>query len=116
MKRTILIIMLALAIYATVLWAGDGVASQGFVPLFFSRAITFASPLLYPSWLAAGVLSRDGFPGLAVVSTENTAPLAYALGKGNGRFGTWRNNDNVGYSPGFVLLTDLDGDGNLDRK
>jgi hypothetical protein len=38
----------------------------------------------------------------------------YALGKGNGRFRAWRQNGHVGYAPGFVLLADVDGDGNLD--
>jgi hypothetical protein len=83
--------------------------------LSFSRAITFDSPLLYPSWLAAGDLAPAGFPSIAVVSPDNTeTPLEYALGKGNGHFRAWRNNDNVGNAPGFVLLADVYGDGNLD--
>ena len=38
----------------------------------------------------------------------------YALGKGNGRFRAWQQNGHVGYAPGFVLLADVDGDGNPD--
>jgi hypothetical protein len=87
---------------------------QGSASVSFATAITVISPLLYPSSLAAGDLNHSGIPGLAVVSADNNAPLVYALGKGNGRFRQWRQNDNVGYAPGFVLLADVDGDGNLD--
>jgi hypothetical protein len=117
MKFAVLMIGLALAVGSTVLLAGDAVAPaapQGSTSVSFAKAITVGSPALYPSSLAAGDLSHDGFPGLAIVSTENNAPLSYALGKGNGHFRTWRNNDNVGCSPDFVLLADVDGDGNLD--
>jgi hypothetical protein len=93
--------------------AGDASAHEGSA-VSFAKAITVISPLLYPSSLAAGDLNHSGIPGLAVVSADNNAPLVYALGKGNGRFRHWRQNDNVGYAPGFVLLADVEGAGNLD--
>jgi hypothetical protein len=117
MKQSILIIGVALAAGATVLLAGDAVvrpAPQVSTLVSFAKAITVVSPLLYPSWLAAGDLDHSGIPGLAVVSPDNGVPLFYALGKGNGRFRLWRQDDNVGYAPSFVSLADVDGDGNLD--
>src|SRR5579859_6553845 len=113
MKYTILIIGFGALVGATFLLAGDAVTPRASTSVSFAK-VTFTSPLLYPSSLAAGDLNHDGFPDLAVVSDENTAPLVHALGKGNGRFGSWRNDDRVGYSPGFVLLADVDGDGSLD--
>jgi hypothetical protein len=113
MKCTILIIVLAIAIGATVLLAGEGVARQDPGGIAFREVVT-SEPLLYPASLSAGELSRDGVPGLAVVSADNTASLAYALGGGNGRFGAWREDQNDDFSPGFVLLADVYGNGNLD--
>jgi hypothetical protein len=78
MKCTILIIVLAIAIGATVLLAGEGVARQDPGGIAFREVVT-SEPLLYPASLSAGELSRDGVPGLAVVSADNTASLAYAL-------------------------------------
>ena len=117
MKHAILIVGLALVLGATVLLAGDAVAPvtpQTSALVSFAKAINAGSPLLYPSSLAAGDLNHSGIPGLAVVSVNNSVPLVYALGKGDGRFGAWRQDRNVGYAPGFVLLADVDGDGNLD--
>jgi hypothetical protein len=117
MKHAILIVGLALVLGATVLLAGDAVAPvtpQTSALVSFAKAINVGSPLLYPSSLAAGDLNHSGIPGLAVVSVNNSVPLVYALGKGDGRFGAWRQDRNVGYAPGFVLLADVDGDGNLD--
>jgi hypothetical protein len=117
MKHAILIVGLALVLGATVLLAGDAVAPvtpQTSALVSFAKAINVGSPLLYPSSLAAGDLNHSGIPGLAVVSVNNSVPLVYALGKGNGRFRAWRQDGNVGYAPGFVLLADVDGDGNLD--
>jgi hypothetical protein len=65
----------------------------------FAKAINLKSPLLYPYSLAAGDLNRDGLPDIAVVSIDNNAPLAYALGKGNGHFHSWSHDGNVGYAP-----------------
>jgi hypothetical protein len=117
MKHAILIVGLALVLGATVLLAGDAVAPvtpETSALVSFAKAINVGSPLLYPSSLAAGDLNHSGIPGLAVVSVNNSVPLVYALGKGDGRFGAWRQDRNVGYAPGFVLLADVDGDGNLD--
>jgi hypothetical protein len=115
MKSAILIVGLSLLVGVTVLLAGDAVAPQDFTSVSFAKAITFDTSIVYPSSLAAGDLTQDGFPGIAVVSPDNTeTPLEYALGKGNGHFRAWRNNDNVGNAPGFVLLADVYGDGNLD--
>ena len=117
MKQAILIVGLTFVVGVTALLAGNAdvpVAPQSLSSVSFAKAITIPSPLLYPGSLSAGDLTHDGIPDLAVVSDENNAPLAYALGKGNGHFGAWRNNNNVGYAPGFVLLADVDGDGNLD--
>jgi hypothetical protein len=117
MKRTILIGGLILAIGATVLLAGNAVAPlllQASTSVSFAKAINLSSPLLYPSSLAAGDLNHSGIPGLAVVSADNSSPLMYALGKGDGRFRSWKPNGHVGYAPPFVLLADVDGDGNLD--
>jgi len=115
MKSAILIVGLALLASVTLLLAGHAVApaaTQAPGSVSFREVVTVNGPLLYPSSLAAGDLNHDGFADLALLSMSNSAPLAYALGKGNGRFGTWRNDDYVGYN--FVLLADVYGDGNLD--
>jgi len=83
-EYAILIVGLAVLVSATLLLAGDAVAPAGAqisAPVSFAKAITFPSPLLYPSSLAAGDLNTTVFPDLAVVSAENTANLAYALGR-----------------------------------
>jgi hypothetical protein len=116
LKRTFLIIGFGLAVGAA-LYAGQSTnptPSSLAATLSFAKAVTLESPLLYPSSLAAGDLNHSGIPGLAVVSENNSTPLMYALGKGNGRFRVWHQNGHVGYAPGFVLLADVDGDGNLD--
>jgi hypothetical protein len=117
MKRIVLIVGLASLASVTVLLAGDAVApvaAQGSSSVSFREVVTVNGPLLYPSSLAAGDLNHDGIPDLALVSAENTANLTYALGKGNGRFGAWREDQNDDFAPGFVLLADVYGDGNLD--
>ena len=112
MKRATLIVGLTLALGATVLLAGDAAAPQ-FTSVSFANAITLNSPVLYPTSLAAGDLNGSGFPGLALVGDEDPA-LLHALGKGNGHFGRWSDKGGTGDSPLFVLLADVDGDGNLD--
>jgi hypothetical protein len=114
MRRIVLIVALALMVGAAALLARNVVAPQASTSVSFAKAITLESPLLYPSSLAAGELDHSGIPGLAVVSEENTSPLVYSLGRGNGYFRGWRRNDNVGYAPGFVLLAAVDGSPNLD--
>jgi hypothetical protein len=115
MKRSIFIVSFALA--TTALLVGNAVVPAALQPstsVSFAKAINVTSPLLYPSSLAAGDLNHSGIPGLAVVSADNSSPLMYALGKGDGRFRSWKPNGHVGYAPPFVLLADVDGDGNLD--
>lgn len=117
MKRAILIAGLTLIAGVTVLLAASPARNSAAGPpasVSFAKAITFASPVLYPSSLAAGDLNHDGVPDLAVISPENTTPLEYALGKGNGHFHARKQNNFVGYAPSFVLLADVDGDRNLD--
>jgi hypothetical protein len=117
MKRAIVIVSLTLVVSVTALLAGDAVAPAaplGSASVSFRKVVTANGPLLFPSSLAAGDLTHSGIPDLAVISPNNTTPLEYALGIGNGRFRAWRQNDNVGYAPSFVLLADVDGDGNLD--
>jgi hypothetical protein len=117
MKCIILIFSFALIVGATVLLAGDAfvpAATQASREVSFAKAITIESPLLYPYSMAAGDLVHGGIPGLAVVSEDNDVPLVYALGNGYGRFERWRQDDKAGYIAGFVLLADVDGDGNLD--
>ena len=67
MKRAILIVALALVTTATVLLAGDGDAPQGSASVSFAKAITFASPVLYPSSLAAG----DSEPRMAFPASQS---------------------------------------------
>src|SRR5579863_900230 len=114
MKRTSLIVGLALVLGATVLLAGHAISPQAPASVSFLSVVTVQGPLLYPSSLAAGDLNHSGIPGLAVVSADNSSPLMYALGKGDGRFRSWKPNGHVGYAPPFVLLADVDGDGTLD--
>jgi FG-GAP-like repeat len=117
MKRIILIIGLAVLVGVSALLAGKPTENAVVGPqasVSFAKAITLVSPLLYPSGLAAGDLNHDGIPDLAVISSENTTPLDYALGKGNGHFRSWRRNAKVAEGPSLVLLADVDGDGNLD--
>ena len=114
MKQSILIIGLALAAGATVLLAGDAVVPPESAAVSFRSVVTANGPVLYPYSIAAGDLNGDSFPDMAVVSEENDQGLAHALGKGDGRFGRWSFKGGVGDAPGFVLLADVDGDGNLD--
>jgi len=117
MKTVVFSLILLTIVGTSVVRAGNGahgipIRPEGF--LSFAKPINVSSPLLYPSSLAVGDLDHSGIPGLAVVSPDNGVPLFYALGKGNGRFRLWRQDDNVGYAPSFVSLADVDGDGNLD--
>jgi len=114
MRRSILIIGLALVVGATVLLAGDAaVPPHASTSLSFAKATTIKSPVLYPYSLAAGDLTHNGIPDLAVVGVEESA-LLHALGKGNGRFGRWSNAGGTGDAPDFVIFADVDLDGNLD--
>jgi hypothetical protein len=116
MKRIVLIVGFALVVGATVFLAGDAVvpvAAQGPTDVSFAKAITVKSPVLYPYSIAAGDLTHNGIPDLAVVGIEQ-AVLDHALGKGNGRFGEWSHDGGTGDAPGFVIFADVDLDGNLD--
>src|ERR1700690_4030412 len=115
MKRTILIIVLALLVGATVLVARDGTkaalrVAQGSVS--FAKAINFKSPAIYPFSIAAGDLNNDGFPDLGVMG-QNPENLLHALGTGDGHVGHWSHDGRV-EGGGNVLFADVDLDGNLD--
>jgi hypothetical protein len=112
MKQSILIIGLALAAGATVLLAGDAAVPKP-AAVSFANAITIKSPVLFPYSLAAGDLTNNGIPDLAVVGVEDSA-LLHTLGKGNGRFGRWSEEGGTGDAPNFVIFADVDLDGNLD--
>ena len=116
MQRGMLIVGLAMLGGATALVVGNAVvraAPQDVSPVSFAKAITLKSPVLYPYSIAAGDLTDNGIPALAVVGIETTA-LFHALGEGNGRFGRWSDDGGSGYEPSFVLFADVDRDGNLD--
>jgi hypothetical protein len=116
MKYAMLVVGLALMVGATILVARDGVktapqVAQGSVS--FAKAITIGSRVLYPTSLAAGDINGDGIPDLAVVGNEDPF-LSHGLGEGDGHFDHWGNSGGTGGAPFFVLLADVDGDGNLD--
>src|ERR1700674_2562102 len=116
MKPILLIIGLGLLVGASILLAGDAVvpvAAQGSASVSFRRVVTSNGPVLYPTSLAAGDINGDGIPDLAVVGNEDPF-LAHGLGKGDGHFDHWGNSGGTGGAPFFVLLADVDGDGNLD--
>jgi hypothetical protein len=113
LKYSILIVGLALAVGTTVLLAGDAVAPQASTEVSFAKAITVKSPVLYPYSIAAGDLTGNGIPDVAVVGIEQTA-LLHPLGKGDGYFGRWSDDGGSGSAPSFVMFADVDGDGNLD--
>src|SRR5580704_2344477 len=95
---------------------GDGnvqASAEGPASLSFRSVVTENGPVLYPTSLAAGDFSGGEFPGLAVVGNEEQF-LVHGLGEGNGRFDHWGNSGGTGGAPHFVLLADMDGDGNLD--
>jgi hypothetical protein len=79
----------------------------------FAPAIKLRSPVLYPYSIAAGDLTGNGIPDLAVVGIEQSA-LLHALGKGDGYFGPWSDKGGTGDAPGFVIFADVDLDGKLD--
>jgi hypothetical protein len=115
--KTVVSCLVLLALVGTSLLrtrnGAHGIPSVPVDSLSFAKAITIKSPVLYPYSIAAGDLTRNGIPDLAVVGDETTA-LLHALGKGNGRFGPWSHDGGSGYAPGFVTVADLDLDGNLD--
>jgi FG-GAP-like repeat len=112
MKRVVLSVGAVLVAGLSVLLASNDVAANGTARVSF-QTIKISSPLLYPGTLAAGDLTHDGIPDLAIASPDNTTNLAYALGKGNGHFGRWHQDQNI-FVPIYVMLADADGDGNLD--
>jgi FG-GAP-like repeat len=98
--------------------AGDA-AAQSTSPassrLSFAKAITFPTEVQEPLSIAAGDLNGDGFPDLAVVTPDGGyyPYLSYALGKGNGRFGSWQRGPGPP-APGGVVLADVERNGRLD--
>ena len=116
MKTVVFSLILLTVVGTSVVRAGNGahgIPSRPEGSLSFAKAITIKSPVLYPYSLAAGDLTHNGIPDLAVVGVETPA-LLHALGKGNGRFGRWSNNGGTGDAPDFVIFADVDLDGNLD--
>jgi hypothetical protein len=117
MRRAVVLpVMILLLVGTAVLRAGNGapvVLRHAVGSVSFDKAITVRSPVLYPYSMAAGDLTGNGIPDLAVVGIEQ-AFLYHALGKGNGRFGWWNNRGAAGDAPGFVTFADVDLDGNLD--
>ena len=113
MKRIILTVGLVLVVGATALLAGDAVVPQKSAAVSFRSVVTANGPVLYPYSIAAGDLTHNGIPDLAVVGVEEPA-LLHGLGKGNGRFDRWSNTGNAGDAPDFVIFADVDLDGNLD--
>jgi len=82
----------------------------------FARAITFPTDVGYPISIAAGDLNRDGFPDLAVVSSDGGGAypfVSYALGNGDGTFRQWQIGPAT-TAPGCVLLADVTGNRKLD--
>lgn len=90
-----------------------GLPSRAAGSVSFAKAITLKSPVLYPYSIAAGDLTHNGIPDLAVVGIEWPF-LEHALGKGNGHVGRWKDDGGTGGTPGFVIFADVDLDGNLD--
>jgi hypothetical protein len=117
-KRLAVVLLMVSAsavLIVTVSAAGDGSeASSAGTTVSFAKAITFSTGVQYPDSLAAGDLNGDGIPDLAVTSPEYPA-VAYAFGKGNGKFGEWHYAISS-YYPDFVLLADVNQDGNLDAS
>ena len=116
MKTVVFSLILLAVVGTSVVRARNGahgIPSRPVGSLSFAKAITIKSPVLYPYSLAAGDLTHNGIPDLAVVGVE-VPVLAHALGKGNGRFGRWSSKGGTGDAPYFVTFADVDLDGNLD--
>ena len=116
MKRVVFaLISLSLVGASAVLTRGGahGLTNRPAASVSFAKAITLNSPVLFPYSIAAGDLTHNGIPDLTVVGVETPA-LFHALGKGNGHFGRWSNKGGTGDAPGFVVMADVDLDGNLD--
>ncbi len=99
--------------------SADDAAAQSASPagsrLSFAKAITFPTEVQEPLSIAAGDLNGDGFPDIAVVTPDGGyyPYLSYALGKGNGRFGSWQRGPGPP-APGGVVLADIERNGKLD--
>src|SRR5437867_4654829 len=85
----------------------------------FQAAQSFPTAGLNPVTVAAGVSNGDGRPDLAVTNGANTTSgavpgnLAVLLGNGDGTFQAARTVD-VGITPAFVAVRDVNGDGRPD--
>jgi len=119
MKRLVFTLVFPLLLAGSTLRAGDAATSKAHPAasrLSFAKAITIPTALSQPTSIAVGDLSRSGFPALAVVSAAgpgNFPYVSYALGRGNGRFGSWQG-AHAARAPLFVLLADATGNRTLD--
>jgi len=109
-KSIALFVVLILLLAALAVQVGSPAWASGPSTVSF-KISTITSTLVYPASLAAGDLSGDGIPDLAVVGFNG--PLSYAMGKGDGTFGSWQVGDSGSQSL-YVTLADVKGNGKLD--
>ena len=90
------------------------VVYAGGLAVFLHGGRTIETPLPFARFLAVGDVNNDGMLDLVIVGgTQSFGDIVTAYGNGDGTFTLVANNNYLG-GTGTAVLSDVDGDGNLD--